>query len=94
MSVEEGWTDLRRRLPPMNRAYVRQRNARLAVRSLVLVGISAIAFVLLEMRTKEAGVPPPAPFVRSSAPRVSSTPAEAAVDAATQIEAKENQGQR
>jgi hypothetical protein len=34
MSVKEGWKDVRRRLPSMNRAFARHRNARMAVRDL------------------------------------------------------------
>jgi hypothetical protein len=98
MSIDEGWKDLRTRLPSMSRAYVRQRIARLAVRVLFLVGIGIVACISLEMRGRKADLPRQAPFEHPPASRVSSTSTvtrgEAAVDATAQVEAKESQGQR
>ena len=46
MTAKEGWKDLRRRLPSMNRAYVRQRALRWSVLGLLtIIGSIGIAFV-------------------------------------------------
>jgi hypothetical protein len=55
MSAAEGFRDLRRRLPSLDRAFVRQRAIRRAVRILLTTGGVAIGFAIYELKTVQSG---------------------------------------
>jgi hypothetical protein len=91
MSHEKGWQDLRRRLPSLDRAYVRQRRVQLAARSVVACVMAAAVIVsIVRLWTPSPGRTPssqlsPAQRLGSSAP---TSRAEASSDAMDRIEAR------
>jgi hypothetical protein len=67
MTPDEGWQDLRRRLPDMNRRYVRQRALRWVIRGALVGGAGIGGAIIGRWMTRQAAPPAPSnsPLVHS-----------------------------